>query len=360
MNWQTLEIPLDLRPEWLGDRLPRIPVPDGVRPIVSQGGGELQWNFDVDASIEALKSESYAPPQASFTDWLPFPYMNLPAALRLAAARLVFLPKKLRRATSDPFWPTVSAMDVLLQLTERLPKPDWDGKAWAAAITFDVDTVAGLRRCPRIAAAVEQAGFRACFYIVGEVIQSEPELVKELADRGHEIGSHDVAHDNRICFLPPGEMNTRLNQARDIITPYGGTGFRSPSLYRSAEMRRLVLQSFDYDSSLCDTDLEYNRGCGTVFPYRYETGLTIPITLPMDSSLLYTGHSPEKMCQVWRDKCRYIRSLGGLAVLVCHGEPHLSGGEKLEYAYLAFMSWLSSCDDVAVYLPEEIASRRWE
>ena len=354
MNWKTVEIPSELRPEWLGDLKPRVPVADVNRPAVVSEAGELKWNFDVASTIRALQSESYAEEMKSFTEWLPFSYMNLPASIRLAAARFLFLPKKLFRANSDPTWPISPALDLLLFLTGRLPASQWGGKQWAAAITFDVDTVAGLRCCPRIAANVERAGYRACFYIVGSVIKQEPGIVRELYDRGHEIGSHDMEHDNRICFLPPAEMKTRLMKARDTIRPFDGTGFRSPSLYRSPLLLSMVGQAFEYDSSLCDTDLEYNRGCTTVFPYRHEPGLEIPITLPMDSSLLYTGHRPESMFSLWRKKCDYIRALGGCAVLVCHAEPHLSGGEYLTPGYGQWLRWLGGCDDVSVILPHKV------
>lgn len=360
MKWQTLELPPDLRPAWLGDLPVRLPVPDNVTPSVSPGDTDLGWNFNVEATIQALRSESYAGAMSSLTDWLPFFYMNLPASLRLVAARLVFLPKKLRRHQVDPSWPVAPALDLLLHLTGRLPHPDWGDKTWAATITFDVDTVAGLQRCPHIATLVEASGFRACFYIVGAAIRREPAIVKELADRGHEIGSHDMVHDNRICFLRPLEMKSRLRQARDSIRPYGGSGFRSPSLYRSPELIAAVLTEFEYDSSLCDSDLEYNRGCASVFPFPIASGIQIPITLPMDSSLHYTGHDPDRMCALWRAKCDYIRALSGLAVLVCHAEPHLSGGAYLEPAYTDWLTWLNERDDVAILLPRELATRRWQ
>jgi len=362
MKWQELSYPQNLRPEWLGDLSPRIPAADymnsidgSFRPSLSVSDDNLIWNFDVEGVITALRDESYTDPMRSLTGWLPFSHMMLPDWLRLLAAKLVFFPKRFQRRQSDPNWPIAPAQDLLCHLTGQLPASPWGEKQWAAAISFDVDTAEGLRCCKRIATRVEQAGYRACFFIVGAVIDQEPEIVKELANRGHEIGSHDLLHDNQICFLPDLEMIDRVRRAAESIAPYGGVGFRSPSLFRSPALMDAVSRYFSYDSSLSDTDLEYNRGCATVFPYRHTRGTEIPITLPMDSSLKYTGHTPSAMFQLWKDKCAYIRAVGGLALLTCHAEPHLSGGTTVAAGYQSFLTWLNQQTDVVVMLPREIA-----
>ncbi len=363
MKWQELSFPQNLRPEWMGDLLPRIPADvflssssevASTKPALTVTDGELSWNFNVDAVIMALRDESYTEPMSSLTDWLPFSHMLLPAWLRLLAAKLVFLPQRLKRHQHDPNWPVAPALDLLCHLTGQLPAGVWPDKKWAATITFDVDTADGLRCCPTIADRVERAGYRACFYIVGAVIDQEPGIVKELASRGHEIGSHDLLHDNQICFLPRTEKIERAKRAAASIAPYRGVGFRSPSLFRSPELIEIITRFFAYDSSHSDTDLEYERGSTTVFPYRYQQGVEIPITLPMDSSLRYTGYSSEAMCRLWEKKSSYIRAIGGLAVFVNHAEPHLSGGESLARGYQEYLSWLTRQDDVLVLLPKEI------
>ena len=180
-----------------------------------------------------LREERYAGEMRSPTAGLPFPYWRLSGRLRSFAAKCVYLPRRLRRDRQDPGWPIAPAADVLLELVGESPRIAWRDRGWGLSITHDVDTLLGLRRCPAIADVVERAGFRSCFYVVGEVAECEPGIVRELRDRGHEIGSHDVRHDNRICELPEREMDERLKRARGLVERYGGTGFRSPSLIRS-------------------------------------------------------------------------------------------------------------------------------
>lgn len=305
--------------------------------------------------IEVLQQELYAPEMRSLTARLPFPYHHLPAPIRLLAAKCVYLPQRFLRRRRDPSWPVAPALDLLLELLGRRTRPDWGGARWALCITHDVDTVHGLRHALGLAEIVERSGFRSCFYIVAEVAQRERGIVQELRDRGHEIGSHDIVHDNRLCFLPSPKMEERLKRARESIEPYGGTGFRSPSLLRSPRLLKAVGRYFAYDSSICDTDLEFERGCTTVFPYRLNGSLEIPITLPMDSSLRYLGYGPESILETWKEKSSYIRALGGVGVLVTHAEPHLSGGAKMRNLLLQFLSWIGEQGDTRALLPGVVA-----
>jgi peptidoglycan/xylan/chitin deacetylase (PgdA/CDA1 family) len=244
-----------------------------------------------------------------------------------------------------------------MDLLGRRPTGLWGEARWSLAVTHDVDSVRGLRCCLRIAERVEAAGFRSCFYVVGEAADREPGILRELRDRGHEIGSHDWHHDNRLCFLPSGEMEDRIRRARAGLEPYDGMGFRSPSLLRSPRLLECLGRHFGYDSSVCDTDLEYRRGCTTVFPFLLRGCLEIPATLPMDSSLTYVGYSPDRMLALWKSKCAYIRELGGLAVSVTHAEPHLAGGAKLLDTLERFLDWVGEQADCSVRLPCEIAQQ---
>jgi peptidoglycan/xylan/chitin deacetylase (PgdA/CDA1 family) len=248
-----------------------------------------------------------------------------------------------------------ASLDVLLELLGRRPRPAWGGAGWGLCVTHDVDTAIGLRRALQLADVVERAGMRSCFYVVGDAAGREPGIVRELRDRGHEIGSHDVVHDNRLCFLPPAQMEERLQRARAAVQPYGGTGFRAPSLMRTPRLLAAIARHFTYDSSVCDTDLEFARGCTTVFPYQSGGLLEIPITLPMDSSLRYVGCGPADILRVWKEKCDYLRRLGGLGVLVTHAEPHLSGGDRMRTVLSEFLGWIAEHARGRVVLPQTVA-----
>ena len=341
-RWVTLPIDAERRPPWLGDREVRIPETLARGPL------------DLDAAIDALESESWAPPMTTVTTKVPFAYDRLPARLRGLAATALMGALRVTRARRDPPWPIAPTLDVLRALRGD-PVSVWPGdKRWALLPTVDVDSVAGLRRAPLLAEIAERRRIKLTYFIVGEAHEREPGIVGELRSRGHSIGSHDLRHDNQLAYLPPRERDDRLRRAKDLIERLGGDGFRSPSLIRSPALREAVAKHFAWDASVCDTDLEFERGVCTVHPFRRWGALQVPITLPMESSLSYTLRGPDAVLQVWKDKCAWIRTVGGLATLAVHAEPHLSGGRRYRGAFERFLDWALEQPDLAIVTPRDL------
>jgi peptidoglycan/xylan/chitin deacetylase (PgdA/CDA1 family) len=344
----------------LGERTVCIPIEPGEEACVIEGPDRPTLGFDLDSAIARLEDERWAEEMRSLTQRLPFAYDRLPWALRGLGAVAVFTPQRVLRVLrtrQEPGWPVAPALDVLRALRGDPVLPGWREATWGFVVTCDVDSPAGWRRALAVADTVEEVGMRAAFFVVGEVLASAPEIGHELVARGHEIGSHDVRHDNRLTTLAVPALHDRLAAARESVAPYGGVGFRSPSLLRSPRLLGAVAQHFDYDSSVCDTDLECSRGVTTVRPYMLRGGVVLPITLPMDSSLRFTLHGKEAISAIWREKCEWIRALGGLATLAIHAEPQLSGGKAFRRIVAEFLAWIRAHDDVEVLLPREVATR---
>lgn len=357
MAWLELSLPTSLRPEWLGERTVLIPIEPGEEACVIEGPDRPTFGFDLDSAIARLEDERWAEEMRSITQWLPFAYDRLPWVLRGLGAVAVFTPQRMLRNRHDPSWPVASALDVLRTLRGDPPVLHWRGASWGFAVTCDVDSGAGWRRALKVADTVEEVGMRATFFVVGEVLERAPEIGHELVARGHEIGSHDVRHDNRLTTLEPEALHARLMAARESIAPFDGVGFRSPSLLRSPRTLTAVAEHFAYDSSVCDTDLEVARGVTTVRPYGLRGGVVIPITLPMDSSLRFTLHGRGAIASLWREKCEWVRAVGGLATLAIHAEPQLSGGKAFRRVVAEHLAWVRSQEDVETLLLREVASR---
>ena len=357
MAWAPLSLPPSMRPPWLGDRVVEIPIEPGEEACVIEGPGGPTLGFDIDAAIARLEDERWAEEMRSLTLSLPFAYDRLPWVLRGLGAVAVFTPQRFLRGRQSPPWPVAPSLDVLRSLRGDPALPTWRGATWGFTLTCDVDSPAGWRRASDVAEMVEAAGLRAAFFVVGEVLEAAPEIGHDLVARGHEIASHDLRHDNRLTTLDLASLDARLAAAKATLAPFGGVGFRSPSLMRSPRTLQAVARHFDYDSSVCDSDLEHARGVTTVRPYRIHGGVVLPITLPMDSSLRFTLHGDETIAALWREKCAWIRSLGGLATLTIHAEPHLAGGAGFRGMVAGFLTWLNEQADVEVLLPREVAAR---
>lgn len=87
------------------------------------------------------------------------------------------------------------------------------------AITFDdgpdpVSTV-------EIMHALDETDTKATFFVLADRATTHPEILKELVERGHEIGVHGLNHD-RLTTLHRREVGSRLREARDIITQLSG------------------------------------------------------------------------------------------------------------------------------------------
>ena len=95
---------------------------------------------------------------------------------------------------------------------------------------------------------------RVTFAILGEVAQWYPDLVKQIAQEGHNIACHGMHHQD-ITLLSRQQFSEELAQARHILEETSGkrvVGFRAPNLIVTEWLPKvLVEQGFAYDSSIC-------------------------------------------------------------------------------------------------------------
>ncbi len=101
-------------------------------------------------------------------------------------------------------------------------------------------------------------GLRATFFVLGLVARTRPELVAEIAARGHEIACHGDAHQ-LVHRQTPTEFADDLRAARHAISECTGAlprGYRAPAFSITGAAREwafavLANEGFAYDSSQC-------------------------------------------------------------------------------------------------------------
>ncbi|MGH7263829.1 MAG: polysaccharide deacetylase family protein, partial [Candidatus Rokuibacteriota bacterium] len=71
-------------------------------------------------------------------------------------------------------------------------------------------------------------GVRATFFLVGARAARHPDLVRAIADEGHEIGNHTWSHRN-AWFLGPAATEREIGDGARILADITG---RVPRLYR--------------------------------------------------------------------------------------------------------------------------------
>ena len=93
----------------------------------------------------------------------------------------------------------------------------------------------------------------ATFFMVGELIESRPELIDKILDNGHEIGFHTMYHDRLDSMKNKQEFVDELKKFAKL-TSKKSKGFRAPSfsLNNSSAwaIDALVENGYQYDSSI--------------------------------------------------------------------------------------------------------------
>jgi peptidoglycan/xylan/chitin deacetylase (PgdA/CDA1 family) len=134
-------------------------------------------------------------------------------------------------------------------------------RASMIALTFDDGPNPALT--PQLLKLLERYSTRATFFLVGRVARACPELVREIADRGHSIGNHTETHAN-LAWLPPGRIADELRACQESILAALGRGddaapicmrppfgYRGPQLWtaiRRAGLQRVAMWSLtSYD-----------------------------------------------------------------------------------------------------------------
>lgn len=151
---------------------------------------------------------------------------------------------------------------------DAIDRKDWDGHPLR---------VAGNTR--RLLDLFESREIRATFFVLGWVAQRVPQLVQEIATRGHEVACHGYSH--QLVYNQSPELFRRETQDSkrllEDITGLPVRGYRAAS-YSITEQSRWALDmlaeaGFAYDSSIFPVRHDRYGMPGTPeHPYRLTTG----------------------------------------------------------------------------------------
>lgn len=126
---------------------------------------------------------------------------------------------------------------------------------------IDRDSWSGLpsRVCDathRLLDTLDRTETRATFFVLGWVAERQPDLIRALAERGHEIACHGYGHE-LVYEIGPVRFREDLIRARAAIADACGIqprGYRAPSYSITDRslwaLEILAEEGFDYDSSI--------------------------------------------------------------------------------------------------------------
>jgi polysaccharide deacetylase family protein (PEP-CTERM system associated) len=145
---------------------------------------------------------------------------------------------------------------------------------------------------------IESLGWRATCFVQGYVARDYPDVVAEIARRGHEVGCHSDSH-RPLHVMSAAALRRELSEARARIEDAGGRhviGFRAPDFSigppcdRLAEVNRdvfraLAEQGYVYDSSVVPARMRrYGVRTAPPGPFRLHEG---PLEIPLGSVRLH-------------------------------------------------------------------------
>ncbi|MGC3997519.1 MAG: DUF2382 domain-containing protein [Anaeromyxobacter sp.] len=176
--------------------------------------------------------------------------LALAAGLLGTAARLAWAGRPgaglaLAAATAGAGLAALQALWVRFDVTGRSLRRGPRDRPWVA-LTFD-DGPSG--DTPAVLAALDQAGVKASFFVLGEAARRRPGLVREVARRGHLVALHGDSHA-KLHAAGPARVARELDRCAAAVRAAGVApapffraphGFRGPFLGRALRARGLRL-----------------------------------------------------------------------------------------------------------------------
>lgn len=133
---------------------------------------------------------------------------------------------------------------------------EFDSDEQKVALTFDDGPDPEVT--PQILNILNQYEARATFYMVGNSVEYYPEIAREVAEEGHEIGNHTMTHAD-LTTSPEEEAIYEIDKTNELIAEATGqipTSFRPPYGSTTEALEELVnmpavlwtVDSFDWQS----------------------------------------------------------------------------------------------------------------
>jgi len=146
---------------------------------------------------------------------------------------------------------------------------------------------------------LDDAACQATFFTLGWVAEHYPELIREIAARGHEVACHSNKH-RRVFEMTPAEFREDTRVAKSRLEQASGAaviGYRAPSFSVTENslwaFEVLAELGFRYDSSIFPVHHpNYGMPRGPRTPFRVETRSGPIVEFPMPTLELAGSRSP--------------------------------------------------------------------
>lgn len=216
---------------------------------------------------------------------------------------------------------------------------------------------------PRILDLFDEYDLRCTFFIPGRVMESYPDLARQIRDAGHEIGHHGYTHRPPNA-LSRSEQREEIERGLDVFDDVLGTrptGYRSPSNELSEYTLELLAEhDLAYDSSLINSDLPYVHDSTDAPVVELPNVLSLEdwpyFGFNYDPPFQYSGGivPTDDVFDSWRREFDGIHEYGRYFLLTLH--PQLIGRAGRMTMLEELVEHVQSTADTWIVTAEEIAS----
>jgi polysaccharide deacetylase family sporulation protein PdaB len=107
--------------------------------------------------------------------------------------------------------------------------PIYSVKTAGSQVALTFDAAWGCDRTLKLLDVFDTYHIKVTFFVTGMWADANPTMLKEISDRGHEIGNHSYTHKD-FATLSDADMVKELDRASDAIESVTG---RKPTLFRA-------------------------------------------------------------------------------------------------------------------------------
>ena len=205
------------------------------------------------------------------------------------------------------------------------------------------------------------------WFVPGHTIDTFPEICREIADAGHEVGYHGYCHEGPTSKPPLDEERSILLRSIECIERISGratVGHRLPGGNLGERWTKLLLEhGFSYDSSMAPHDFAptYHRlgdvpRSDAAYEFGREVDLVIlPFDWNMDDAPYFSYEpgsgrpglrSPDEVRQIWQDEFDYLVERVGEGVYVLTMHPQTTGKGSRMLMLERLIAYMKSVDGI--------------